>query len=78
MSTYRPIGCDLHSQYELAIIRGGKITLSWEDEQGGKHRAKVIPTDIFSKNHAEFLRVDIEGVLVDVRLDMILSEKSAE
>ena len=29
---YKPISCDLHSQYELWIIRAQELKLAWQDE----------------------------------------------
>lgn len=70
---YRPIACDLHSQYELAIVQRRKLHLSWSENNVTYNQA-VLPTDLQTVNHEEFLvcRLD-SGEPRRIRLDRIRS-----
>lgn len=72
MKKYIPIECGLHSEYELAIMRGYRLHLHWSDGQGCRHQAVVKPVDIFTHHHEEFLRIDMKGERIDIRLDHII------
>ncbi len=74
---YRPIACDLHSQYELAIVQRRKLHLSWSENNVTYNQA-VFPTDLQTVNHEEFLvcRLD-SGEPRRIRLDRIRSCTSA-
>ncbi len=69
---YIPISCDLHSQYELAIMHNKSLLLNWQDEDKLSHEAKVTPLDVITCNRAEYLKVlDSEGKENLIRLDRI-------
>ena len=69
---YIPISCDLHSQYELAIMHNKSLLLNWQDENSLSHEAKVTPLDVITRNRAEYLKVlDSEGKENLIRLDRI-------
>lgn len=75
---YVPVSCDLHSQYELAIMRRTHLEIDWYDPgTGGRHTGKVMPLDIKVKNGEEFLQFvpqQISAVKqqpVEVRLDRV-------
>ena len=55
MTDYSPVDCGLHSEYELAIMRTSKLTLSWYDATGTKHIELLVPTDLRSRNGEEFM-----------------------
>ena len=74
---YKPVACDIHSEYELAIMRGGKLMLSWRMVDGETCRAKVKPVDIFARKGEEFLAVIHDGERLDIRLDRIISADSS-
>ena len=40
MNDYIPIACKLHSEYELAIMQGRSLRLSWRDAQQARHTGK--------------------------------------
>lgn len=62
MSDYHPIECGLHSEYELAIMRGQRVRLSWSDEAGENYTEVLIPLDLIARQGEEFLRVQgIDG-----------------
>ena len=72
MTDYTPIDCGLHSEYELAIMQRRKIGLTWRDSQE-EHRDTVLPEDIHTRNHAEYLVFGTEdGRQLEIRLDHIL------
>ena len=72
MTDYQPIACDLHSQYELAIMQRRRLWLSWQDAQQATHTDMVSPLDLYTRAGAEFLRVrDQEDRIQDIRLDRI-------
>lgn len=70
---YRPVACDLHSQYELAIVQRRKLQLTWSEDNVTYNQA-VFPTDLQTVNHEEFLvcRLD-SGEPRRIRLDRIRS-----
>ena len=71
---YQPISCDLYSEYELAIIRGHKIKLVWQENQQTSI-ATVTPIDLLTRDHQEFLKaVDHAGDQLQIRLDHIRSQ----
>ena len=55
---YVPISCDLHSEYELAILRRQWLRLVWSDENSARnviHDQIVLPLDLKTANHDEYL-----------------------
>ena len=72
MSSYKPIACGLHDQYQLAVLKKRSLVLEWEDEYGGKLSAVVLPRDVFTRDKAEYLRA-IWGheKEIEIRLDYI-------
>jgi Rho-binding antiterminator len=52
---YKPISCDLHSQYELWIMRGEEIKLAWLDDDGVTHIERVKPVDVRAEMGNEYL-----------------------
>lgn len=70
---YRPIACDLHSEYELAIMQRRKLHLIWTENNVTYNQA-VLPTDLQTANHEEFLICHLEsGEPRRIRLDHIRS-----
>lgn len=57
---YRPIACDLHSEYELAIVRRRQLRLVWSEDNVTYNQA-VLPTDLDTVNHEEFLTCRLES-----------------
>lgn len=52
---YMPISCDLHSQYELAIMHKNKLYLRWKSEEQIVTETNITPVDVRTKNKAEYL-----------------------
>lgn len=70
-TTYRPIACSLHDEYELAIMHKKSMTIEWR-EGGAVYRETVLPLDILVKNGEEFLVASTEADnTVRIRLDRI-------
>jgi len=75
---YQPISCELYSEYELAIIHRQSIKLVWQTARQ-IHMATVIPEDLVTKDHQEFLLArDHQGQALRIRLDHIRSQHFAK
>lgn len=74
---YKPISCDLHSQYELWIMRGEEIKLAWLDDDGVTHIERVKPVDVRAEMGNEYLYFeDASSLSQRIRLDHILRANS--
>jgi len=72
MTDYTPVDCGLHSKYELAIMHRQALRLTWRDSNGELHTQTVLPADLRSRHHEEFLAVTGEdGAEQEIRLDRI-------
>jgi len=72
---YQPISCALYSEYELAIIRGQKIKLVWQQNQQ-TNIAFITPLDLKTEDHQEFLIAqDHNRDMLRIRLDHIRSQE---
>jgi transcriptional antiterminator Rof (Rho-off) len=77
--SYKPIACGLHSEYELVIIRRVNLRLGWMDAHGQEHIGNILPLDIYTRDHAEYLIVrNIDGQQHEIRLDRIISSNVRE
>lgn len=71
---YIPIACGLYSEYEVAILQHQTLRLRWRDDNGVEHRDRLVPTDLQTRNHGEYLIANnCEGAALALRLDRILS-----
>ncbi len=71
MSDYRPIACDRHDIYEVAILRSRPLRLSWH-QQGTTRHATVHPRDLIVADGAEWLIAeDSDHGSLRLRLDWI-------
>ncbi|HMV37793.1 MAG TPA: transcriptional antiterminator, Rof [Plasticicumulans sp.] len=69
---YVPIDCELYSRYELAIMHRRTLRLVWRDEAGGTHLETVLPCDLQTRMHQEFLLAEtLDGEPRCLRLDRI-------
>ena len=69
---YTPIACSLHDVYEIAIMRGRRLDLCWEGEDGSTQAEVVTPKDLLVRDGAEWLAaVTRAGKSVMLRLDRI-------
>jgi len=76
---YRPIPCETHSEYELAILHRTRLAMRWRDAAGLEHHARVLPLDTeATADKKEYLLVEHEdGARERVRLDRIISADPA-
>lgn len=73
MTDYTPIDCALYSEYELNIVQGRRLRISWADEHGQLCLDVFTPQDLVTRDRAEFLvgnRAD--GTRLELRLDRII------
>ncbi len=76
MTDYTPIDCGLHSEYELAILRGKRLRISWRGADGQHHIDVLKPLDLQTRNREEFLiGEDRQGQQLELRLDHILKTR---
>jgi Rho-binding antiterminator len=74
---YKPIDCGVYSEYELAIMHGKRLRVSWRDAEGPPRIEVLIPIDLRTRQGEEFLVVkDHNGCEHEIRLDRILGSKS--
>lgn len=72
---YRPIPCALYSQYEVAIMHREQLRLHWRDAEGLDHIDRVMPRDLQTRDHCEYLIAENgEGQELQIRLDRILHQ----
>lgn len=70
---YKPISCNLHSQYELAIMHKSKLELSWSAEGQTLTATNILPLDLQTKNKAEYLIAQsASNENLCIRLDQII------
>jgi Rho-binding antiterminator len=76
MSDYVPIPCIEHERLEFAVLRRQKLDLSWLDEAGETRFSTVLPTDVTTRDQAEWLTYqNLNGTIGVLRLDRILAAK---
>jgi len=78
MSDYVPIACIEHERLEFAVLRRQKLVLRMQDESGNDRTLTVLPTDVATREQAEWLTYrDDSGAEGVVRLDRIQSARPA-
>ncbi|MBI5329367.1 MAG: transcriptional antiterminator, Rof [Betaproteobacteria bacterium] len=79
MSEYRSIACIDHERLEFAVLRRQRLRLRFVDESGIEQDLTVLPTDVATRNGAEWLNYRVEsGPEQVLRLDRILRFVPAE
>lgn len=74
---YVPISCDLHSEYELAILRRQRLRLVWANGNV-LHDEVVLPLDLKTTNGEEFLACRTkDGITQSIRLDRVRRMEAA-
>jgi Rho-binding antiterminator len=69
---YKPVSCDLHSQFELWIMRGAQIKLAWHDNNVTRIE-RVTPVDVRAAEGAEYLYFhDANSRSRRIRLDHVV------
>lgn len=82
MSDYLPIACIEHERLEFAVLRRQRLALEFQDGGGAVWRGVVLPTDVVTRDGAEWLSYTVmdggeAGNAGVVRLDRILSARPA-
>ncbi|MCP5420527.1 MAG: transcriptional antiterminator, Rof [Gammaproteobacteria bacterium] len=73
VSDYIPIDCELYSRYELAIIQRRMLRLAWRDLDGLMHLETLLPINLETRDHAEYLIFKNQaGLVQSIRLDRIV------
>ena len=73
MSDYKPVSCDAHSGYELAVMQRTAALVRWQ-EGDAIREARLVPLDVETKDSEEFLVAeDSDRKQLRIRLDRILS-----
>ena len=73
MSDYQPISCANYDHFEIAILHGKSLRVTWHDEQALVHVEILRPRDLQTRNGAEFLLADTRtGQRIELRLDKIV------
>jgi len=73
-SGYVPIACVAHEHLEFAVLRRQKLRLRLRDEHGAETDLIVLPTDVATRDQAEWLSYRTgDGTHGVVRLDRILA-----
>ena len=73
MSDYKPVSCEAHSLYEIAVMQRTPALVCWQ-ENSEIREARLIPLDVETKNREEFLIAeDSDQQKLRIRLDRILS-----
>ncbi|MFI0374696.1 MAG: transcriptional antiterminator, Rof [Candidatus Thiodiazotropha sp.] len=76
---YEPVACAHHETYQYAVMRKLMLDLCWHDEADVKHRARVLPIDVVTRDRAEFLVLkQKDGSIESVRLDRIVAACSVD
>ncbi len=68
---YRPISCDQHSEYELLAMHRTPVTVQYLDDNGAEWHFQGRITDLFTRDGAEYMRLEGEEGVLEVRLDRI-------
>ena len=72
MSPYKPVSCGLHSEYELLAMHRSRVRLSCTSEEGVAQTVEGKVLDVVTRNKAEYLVLEIDGMEVkSIRLDRI-------
>ncbi len=73
MSDYKPVSCEAHSIYELAVMQGTTALVRWQDDDSVKE-VRLQALDVETKNREEFLVArNSDNETLRIRLDRILS-----
>ena len=78
MVEYVPIACIEHERLEFAVLKRQRLNLVWLDGNGIEHAQVVLPTDVFTRDAAEWLDFRLaDGQAQRIRLDQIRSLQTA-
>jgi len=73
VSDYKPVSCEAHSIYELAVMQRTTALVRWQ-ERDAIRETRLLPLDVETKDREEFLVAeDPNRKQLRIRLDRILS-----
>jgi Rho-binding antiterminator len=73
VSDYIPIDCALYGRYEIAILHKQRLRVAWRDADGSRHLERLLPIDLQTRDHAEYLiATTVNGTVTEIRLDRIV------
>lgn len=78
MTDYQPVSCDVHSELELAVMHKQRLRMKWHDEAGNTYHDVVVPMDLETRDHQEYLVVRHGKNVESIRLDRIGSFEAVE
>jgi transcriptional antiterminator Rof (Rho-off) len=79
MSDYLPISCANYDQFEIAILHGQNMRITWRDDQALVHVEVLRPCDLQTRAGEEFLLADtLSGQRIELRLDRIVRAESTD
>ena len=76
MNDYKPVSCDYHDQLEEAAMHRQRVELEF-DLEGVTQRETGTIADVFTSSGAEFVKFESPAGAVDIRIDHIISMRSA-
>ncbi|NNG14702.1 MAG: transcriptional antiterminator, Rof [Gammaproteobacteria bacterium] len=69
---YIPVSCERHSEYELAVMRGQSLNITWQDDHGEPQSETLKPYDLLTEQKREYLLArNPHGGHKKIRLDRI-------
>lgn len=71
-SDYEPVSCDYHDQLEAAAMHKQEVELEFE-ARGVRVQERGTITDVFTREGAEYVKVEKPSGSIELRLDQILS-----
>jgi len=70
---YKPVSCETHSEYELAIMRGQQLQIIWQVQPGKSITETLKPYDVITSHGSEYLLArNPVGEDKKIRLDRII------
>ena len=74
---YEPVSCDYHDELEAAAMHKQKVELEF-DLDGVTQREMGTIADVYTADGAEYVKFEAGAGPVDIRLDHIISMRSAQ
>lgn len=72
-SSYQPVNCAVHDQYERLVITAKACEIAWFDgeKKWAEHQVRLL--DVYTKDKAEYIRLrNSQGEDFVVRLDQVI------
>lgn len=70
MNSYEPVNCDFHDQLEALATLHQDCQVTYRDQSGQSVEVQTHIVDVYTKDHAEFCKIQ-DGT--EIRLDRILA-----